>query len=95
MGGTVDYGATDSNSVFAPAPLTKTPLARLCKSHCRPNYVQALIEGLTVRETARHCGISKNTALLWRQRFLEAMENHQTTQEKRSVEVDESFFLKS
>ncbi|WP_429033558.1 transposase, partial [Aeromonas media] len=56
--------------------LTKTPLARLRKSQCWQAYAQALIDGLTVRAAARRCGVSKNTAFLWRHRFLRAMAEH-------------------
>lgn len=57
--------------------------------------MQALIEGLTVRQAARRCGVSKNTAFLWRHRFLRAMATHQATREEGIVEVDETFFLES
>ncbi|CAJ1846204.1 hypothetical protein PEKONANI_02634 [Aeromonas jandaei] len=41
------------------------------------------------------CGVSKNTAFLWRHRFLRAMATHQATREEGIVEVDETFFLES
>ncbi|MFM5463941.1 IS1595 family transposase [Aeromonas simiae] len=75
--------------------LTKTPLARLRKRQCWEDYAQALIEGLTVRQAALRCGVSKNTAFLWRHRFLTAMATHQATREEGIVEVDETFFLES
>ncbi|MCH7370369.1 IS1595 family transposase, partial [Aeromonas sp. MR16] len=75
--------------------LTKTPMARLRKAQCWEDYAQALIEGLTVRQAARRCGVCKNTAFLWRHRFLKAMANHQATREEGIVEVDETFFLES
>ncbi|MDE7529829.1 hypothetical protein NBL67_22365, partial [Aeromonas salmonicida] len=84
--------------------LTKTPLARLRKAQCWEDYAQALIEGLTVRQAALRCGVSKNTAsvrqaalrcgvskntaFLWRHRFLRAMATHQATREEGIVEVD-------
>lgn len=37
----------------------------------------------------------KNTAFLWRPRFLKAIATHQATREERIVEVDEIFFLGS
>jgi len=40
-------------------------------------------------------GVSKNTAFLWRHRFLRAMAGHQATREEGIVEVDETFFLES
>lgn len=55
----------------------------------------ALIDGLTVHQAAICCWISKNTAFLWRHRFLRAMAQHQETREDGLVEVDETFFLES
>ncbi len=75
--------------------LTKTPLARLRKAEHWEDYAQALIDGLTVRQAAVRCGVCKNTAFLWRHRFLKAMANHQATREEGIVEVDETFFLES
>ncbi|QSX28646.1 IS1595 family transposase [Shewanella cyperi] len=75
--------------------LSKTPLARLRKAQCWEDYADALIKGLTVRQAAIYCGVSKNTAFLWRHRFLKAMATHQSTQEEGIVEVDDTFFLES
>ena len=75
--------------------LTHTPLARLRKADCWRDYGTALIEGMTVRQAARHCGISKNTAFLWRHRFLQATAQHRAQRESGIVEVDETFFLES
>ena len=61
--------------------LTKTPLARLRKAQCWEDYAQALIDGLTVRQAAVRCGVCKNTAFLWRHRFLKAMVSHQAARE--------------
>lgn len=43
----------------------------------------------------RQCGISKNTALLWRHLFLAHAASHHDTRESGIVEVDETFFLES
>lgn len=67
--------------------LTKTPMARLRKAECWEEYAQALIDGLTVRQAAARCGVCKNTAFLWRHRFLKAMASHQATREEGIVEV--------
>lgn len=75
--------------------LTATPLARLRQVECWPNYAQALIEGLTVREAARRCGISKNTAFRWRHRFLARVAEHSDRRETGIIEADETFFLES
>ena len=39
--------------------------------------------------------VCKNTAFLWRHRFLKAMATHQAVWEEGIVEVDETFFLES
>ncbi|EON90423.1 hypothetical protein PLESHI_00380 [Plesiomonas shigelloides 302-73] len=83
-------------AVFA---LIVRPMLKSCslglEPRATPLSLQALIEGLTVRQAALRCGISKNTAFLWRHRFLRAMAPHQTTQEEGIVDVDETFFLES
>ena len=76
-------------------PLTGTPLARLRKRDLWLRYAQALIEGKTVRQAAARCGISKNTAFLWRHRFLTLIATHQAQRESGIVEADETFFLES
>jgi transposase-like protein len=50
--------------------LSATPLARLRHRGCWSQYAQALLDGATVREAARRCGVHKNTAFRWRHRFL-------------------------
>lgn len=75
--------------------LTSTPLAGLRRAELWLDYSSALMQGLTVRAAAKQCGISKNTAFLWRHRFLHLAASHQATQERGVVEVDETFFLES
>ena len=75
--------------------LTGTPLARLRKREQWTPYAQALIEGVSVREAARRCGVDKNTAFLWRHRFLQAASAHRAEHEGGIVEADETFFLQS
>ena len=76
-------------------PLTGTPLAHLRKRHRWLEFAQALIDGQALRRAAAQCRIDKNTALLWRHRFLQAPATHQASHEQGIVEADESFFLKS
>lgn len=75
--------------------LSTTSLTRLHYPERWKDYAQALINGLSVRKAAKACGISKNTAFLWRHRFLEAAARHHATHEAGIVEVDETFFLES
>ncbi|TBV92329.1 IS1595 family transposase, partial [Azotobacter chroococcum] len=76
-------------------PLTGTPMARLRKRHLWQDYAEALTQSLTVRRAAKHCGVSKNTAFLWRHRFLSQIADHQAQHESGIVEADETFFLES
>jgi len=76
-------------------PLTGTPMARLRKRHLWQSYAEALTQSLTVRRAAKHCGVSKNTAFLWRHRFLSQIADHQAQRESGIVEADETFFLES
>lgn len=76
-------------------PLTGTPLARLRRRECWMQYAQLLIEGATVRAAAERCGINKNTAFLWRHRFLARISQHQAQHEEGIIEADETFFLES
>jgi len=76
-------------------PLSGTPLARLRKRDQWLRYGQALIDGVSVRVAASRCGIDKNTAFLWRHRFLKQIARHRATHESGIVEADETFFLES
>jgi len=75
--------------------LTGTLLAHLRKREQWGRYAQALIEGVSVREAARRCQIDKNTAFLWRHRFLHQAAGHRAEHEAGIVEADKSFFLES
>jgi transposase-like protein len=50
---------------------------------------------VSVRAAAQQCRIDKNTAFLWRHRFLQQAARHQATHESGIVEADETFFLES
>lgn len=76
-------------------PLSGTPLARLRKREQWLPYARALIDGVSVRAAARRCRIDKNTAFLWRHRFLQQAAQHRATHESGIVEADETFFLAS
>lgn len=75
--------------------LTGTPLAHLRKREQWGRYSQALIEGISLREAAKRCGVDKNTAFLWRHRFLHQAAGHRAEHESGIVEADETFFLES
>ena len=75
--------------------LTGTPLAHLRKREQWLGYAQALMQGVSVRQAARSCAVDKNTAFLWRHRFLKAASTHRPAHEGGIVEADETFFLES
>jgi transposase-like protein len=75
--------------------LTGTPLAHLRKREQWLRYGQALIEGVSVREAAQRCHVSKNTTFRWRHRFLKMAAAHRADHESGIVEADETFFLES
>jgi hypothetical protein len=70
-------------------------MARLRKRHLWQDYAETLIQSLSVRKAAIHCGVSKNTAFLWRHRFLSRIADHQAQHASGIVEADETFFLES
>jgi len=75
--------------------LTGTPLARLRHRECWAVYAQALIDGATVREAARRCGVHKDTAFRWRHRFLALPARSKPLHLHGIVEADETYFLDS
>jgi transposase-like protein len=49
---------------------TDTPLARLRHKEKWHDYLQCMISGKVLRESAKECGISLTTSFRWRHRFL-------------------------
>jgi transposase-like protein len=75
--------------------LTGTPLSRLRFKEQWLGYASELIEGLSLRKIAKICPISKNTAFLWRHRFLQIPSLNQAPQFEGITEADETYFLES
>jgi transposase-like protein len=75
--------------------LTGTPLAHLRHREHWPQYAQALIDGTTVRQAARRCGVHKNTSFRWRHRFLTRLAGSKPLHLRGIVEADETYFLES
>lgn len=71
---------------------TKTPLAKLHKSHIWAEYARCMELKLTLREAASICHINLKTAFLWRHRFLTAQSEQYRDKLSGIIEVDE-FFL--
>ena len=74
---------------------TGTPLAGLHHPDKFLANARHMIAGDTVRKTAAALGLNKDTAFLWRHRFLEAIDKMQPAQLQGVVEADETFFLES
>jgi len=75
--------------------LTDTPLARLHYRGKWIKYQQAMLDGLSIRDAAKACGIAKNTSLQWRHRFLRTAAAQRPAKMTGIVEADETFFLES
>jgi len=74
---------------------TKTPLAKLHKSHLWEEYARCMVLKLTLREAADICGINLKTAFLWRHRFLMAQAGQNHDKLSGIIEVDEFFLAHS
>jgi len=75
--------------------LTKTPLARLRHKSMWKKYMQDLINGLTIEQSAKHCKVAKSTSFRWRHKMLKAAEDVKAQKLHGIVELDETYFLKS
>lgn len=75
--------------------LSGTALARLRHRDLWSMHAIALIEGWSLRDEAKRLNINKNTAFLWRHRFIQQPAVHQAEHESGIVEADETFFLES
>ena len=75
--------------------LSKTPLAKLRMKAKWAMQTEALIDGLTLAQAARRCGVHPTTAFRWRHRFLAALSGDKPTALSDIVEGDETFILES
>jgi transposase-like protein len=75
--------------------LTGTPLARLRLREKHLDNAACMLDGLSVRKTARRLGVNKKTAFRWRHRFLEEISKIQPAKLSGAVEADETFFRMS
>ena len=75
--------------------LTGTPLARLRHKDKWLEYAQQMTEGKSVRNSAKACGVHRNTSFRWRHRFLALPNEHKATNLVGIAEADETYFLKS
>jgi len=75
--------------------LTGTPLARLRNKQQWFDYLNAITESKTVRESAKLSNIHRNTAFRWRHRFLSWITEDLPPNLTGIVEADETFILES
>lgn len=75
--------------------LTHTSLARLRHKEVWIDYVQDLIEGKSIRQSARHCNVDKSTTFRWRHRMLQVPTKTKAEHLHGIVEFDETYFLQS
>jgi transposase-like protein len=75
--------------------LTKTPLANLRMKNKWAAQTEAMIDGVTLAQAARRCGVHPTTAFRWRHRFLAALSGDKPKALSGIVEGDETFILES
>ena len=75
--------------------LCKTSLARLRHKDVWLDYSQDLIKGDSLRDSAKHCHVDKNTTLRWRHRMLQIPSISKAKELHGIVEFDETYFLES
>jgi len=75
--------------------LTNTPLAHLHKKELWLKYTECLKAGCSIREAASVCNVDKNTAFLWRHRFLRNASEIKPQRLQVIVEVRELLLRKS
>lgn len=75
--------------------LTGTPLARLRYKEVWMKFTQDLIDGVSIRKSAEHCGVNKNTTFRWRHRMLNNAKINIAKHLNGIVEFDETYFLNS
>lgn len=75
--------------------LTGTPLARLRHKSVWLGFAAALQQTMSVRKSAKACGVAVSTAFRWRHRFLTTPTASKPAQLSGIVEADETFFRRS
>lgn len=75
--------------------VTNTPLARLQHKEKWLDYLQCMISGKVLRESATDCDINLKTSFRWRHRFLQLPATMKATLLEGIVEADETLFARS
>ncbi len=92
-GGKPRYRCKDCRKTFN--PLTGTPLSGLHYPQRWREQAQAMLDGVTIQQAAKRCGIDYSTAFRWRHRFLAALNFDKPQHLSGIVEADETFILES
>ena len=87
------YHCIDCNKTFN--ALTGTPLARLRHKEKWMDFANDLIDSKSIRESANHCGVKKDTTFRWRHRMLNNPKSLGSKHLHGIVEFDETYFLES
>ena len=75
--------------------LSATSLARLRYKEMWLDYTQDLIKGESIRASAEHCHVDKNTTFRWRHKMLQIPAISKAKEVHGIVEFDETYFLES
>lgn len=75
--------------------LTGTPLARLRQKPKWLDYLAAMAQSLTVRQSASDTGVHRNTSFRWRHRFLRWISQDRPVKLHGITEADETYLLES
>ncbi|MGM0879278.1 MAG: IS1595 family transposase, partial [Bacillota bacterium] len=75
--------------------LTNTPLYRSKKANKWITFIECMLKGLSLRESAKIVGVHFTTCFYWRHKILSALSRQQTPTFKGIVETDETYFLES
>lgn len=86
------YRCKHCGSVFS-----ETSYSVMAHTHCSlaqwDQYIQALIQGFSIRKCAKICGISDRTAFIWRHKILSVLQRDQNNRVLSGIiEADETFF---
>ena len=90
MNGHKRFKCKDCNKTFN--AFTNTAFARLRKVNKHIANAKCMMDGLSVRATAKKIGVTKSTAFLWRHKFLLQIETINPSQLSGIVEADETYF---
>lgn len=84
-----DCAKTFNDTTLTPFAYSKKALQKWSK------YIEYLIEGYSLRKTAKMVGISLDTAFMWRHKILDAIKLNGRDYLSGIIEADETFFLES